>query len=58
MEEAVGKPGRFFLWAALSGQGPTSTPASLLYPRSRQLSPRVRVFVDWLIAEFAAVNRR
>jgi DNA-binding transcriptional LysR family regulator len=26
---------------------PAPTPISLLYPRSRQLSPRVRVFVDW-----------
>ena len=28
---------------------PTATPISVLYPRSRQLSPRVRVFVDWLV---------
>ncbi|TIX72319.1 MAG: LysR family transcriptional regulator, partial [Mesorhizobium sp.] len=28
---------------------PTPTPISVLYPRSRQLSPRVRVFVDWLV---------
>ncbi len=28
---------------------PTPTPISVLYPSSRQLSPRVRVFVDWLI---------
>ncbi|GGF13639.1 LysR family transcriptional regulator [Aliidongia dinghuensis] len=28
-------------------------PVSLLYPHSRQLSPRVRVFIDWLIREFA-----
>ena len=33
---------------------PSPTPVSLLYPRSRQLSPRVRVFIDWLIQEFAA----
>ena len=33
---------------------PTRTPVSLLYPRSRQLSPRVRVFIDWLSREFAA----
>lgn len=32
---------------------PTQTPVSLLYPRNRQLSPRVRVFVDWLVAVFA-----
>jgi DNA-binding transcriptional LysR family regulator len=32
---------------------PTPTPVSLLYPRSRQLSPRVRVFIDWVTHEFA-----
>lgn len=32
---------------------PTRTPVSLLYPRSRQLSPRVRVFIDWLVRIFA-----
>jgi DNA-binding transcriptional LysR family regulator len=32
---------------------PTPTPVSLLYPHSRQLSPRVRVFIDWLAREFA-----
>ncbi|RJF87191.1 LysR family transcriptional regulator [Oleomonas cavernae] len=26
---------------------PPSVPVSLLYPRNRQLSPRVRVFLDW-----------
>ena len=31
---------------------PTSTPVSLLYPRNRQLSPRVRVFVDWVVSVF------
>lgn len=35
---------------------PTSTPVSLLYPRNRQLSPRVRVFLDWVVKEFAAAN--
>jgi DNA-binding transcriptional LysR family regulator len=34
---------------------PSPTPVSLLYPRSRQLSPRVRVFIDWLTQEFAAL---
>ncbi|WEX89608.1 hypothetical protein PZN02_001699 [Sinorhizobium garamanticum] len=29
------------------------TPVSLFYPRSRQLSPRVRVFIDWLVKVFA-----
>lgn len=33
---------------------PTPTPVSLLYPHSRQLSPRVRVFADWVTKEFAA----
>lgn len=33
---------------------PTSSPVCLLYPRNRQLSPRMRVFMDWLIAEFEA----
>ncbi|PST19675.1 LysR family transcriptional regulator [Rhizobium sp. JAB6] len=32
---------------------PTRTPVSMLYPRSRQLSPRVRVFIDWLVKVFA-----
>jgi DNA-binding transcriptional LysR family regulator len=31
----------------------TQTPVSLLYPRNRQLSPRVRVFIDWLTKVFA-----
>ncbi|BCH30621.1 LysR family transcriptional regulator [Mesorhizobium sp. L-8-10] len=31
---------------------PTPTPVSVLYPRNRQLSPRVRVFIDWLVAVF------
>jgi DNA-binding transcriptional LysR family regulator len=28
---------------------PSATPISVLYPKSRQLSPRVRVFIDWLV---------
>lgn len=32
---------------------PSPTPVSLLYPRSRQLSPRVRVFIEWLTRVFA-----
>ncbi|BCH67953.1 LysR family transcriptional regulator (plasmid) [Agrobacterium vitis] len=31
---------------------PTPTPVSLFYPPNRQLSPRVRVFIDWLIGVF------
>ncbi len=33
---------------------PSPTPVSVLYPHSRQLSPRVRVFIDWLSEVFAA----
>jgi DNA-binding transcriptional LysR family regulator len=32
---------------------PSPTPVSLLYPSSRQLSPRVRVFIDWLVRAFS-----
>ncbi len=32
---------------------PTPTPISVLYPSHRQLSPRVRVFVDWLVDTLA-----
>ena len=35
---------------------PLPTPVSVLYPQSRQLSLRVRVFIDWLIQEFAAIS--
>jgi DNA-binding transcriptional LysR family regulator len=31
---------------------PDSMPVHVLYPHSRQLSPRVRVFIDWLAGEF------
>jgi DNA-binding transcriptional LysR family regulator len=31
---------------------PPPVPVSLLYPRNRQLSPRVRVFIDWLVRAF------
>ena len=33
----------------LADCAPTPTPVSVLYPSRRQLSPRVRVFVDWLV---------
>jgi DNA-binding transcriptional LysR family regulator len=36
---------------------PAPTPVSVLYPQSRQLSLRVRVFIDWLIQEFAALSK-
>lgn len=31
-----------------------TAPVSLLYPRNRQLSPRVRVFIDWAAQQFTA----
>lgn len=37
---------------------PSPSPVSLMYPRNRQLSPRVRVFIDWLVAVFAAADPR
>jgi DNA-binding transcriptional LysR family regulator len=42
------------LVAILAAFPPSPTPVSLLYPRSRQLSPRVRVFIDWLVRAFSA----
>jgi DNA-binding transcriptional LysR family regulator len=33
----------------LHAHPPSPTPISVLYPKSRQLSPRVRVFIDWLV---------
>jgi DNA-binding transcriptional LysR family regulator len=36
----------------LSDWPPPSIPVSLLYPRNRQLSPRVRVFIDWVVRSF------
>lgn len=41
------------LVAILERHPPPSVPVSLIYPRSRTLSPRVRVFLDWAAAEFA-----
>lgn len=37
---------------------PVPTPLTLLYPSNRQLAPRVRVFMDWLIEIFAPVTRK
>ncbi|GGC75676.1 LysR family transcriptional regulator [Chelatococcus reniformis] len=31
-------------------------PVSVLYPRNRQLSPRVRLFIDWVVQRFAAAS--
>ncbi len=44
------------LVAVLPDHPPPPVPVSLLYPRNRQLSPRVRVFMDWAAHEFAARN--
>src|SRR5262249_36485935 len=33
---------------------PPSAPVSVLYPRSRQRAPGVRLFIDWLVERFAA----
>ena len=33
---------------------PTDSPVYLLYPEGRQLSPRVRIFIDWASTEIAA----
>ena len=37
----------------LRGYPPSPMPISVLYPESRQLSPRVRVFIDWLVQTIA-----
>jgi len=37
----------------LPGTPPSSTPVYVLYPRNRQLSLRVRVFIDWVAKEYA-----
>jgi DNA-binding transcriptional LysR family regulator len=37
----------------LEGYPVPSAPVSVLYPRNRQLSPRVRLFIDWVVGRFA-----
>jgi DNA-binding transcriptional LysR family regulator len=44
------------LVAILKNLPPPSMPVSLVYPRNRQLSPRVRIFLDWATQEFAKKN--
>lgn len=44
------------LEAVLPGLPPPELPVSVLYPQSRQLSPRVRVFVDWLKSIFGEAS--
>ena len=41
----------------LKSTPPPSAPVSLVYPRNRQLSPRVRVFLDWAANTFAQGQR-
>jgi LysR family transcriptional regulator, regulator for bpeEF and oprC len=41
------------LCEVLSAYRPNPSTVSVLYPHHRQLSPRVRVFVDWLVGVFA-----
>ena len=36
----------------LSATPPPSAPVSILYPRNRQLAPRVRLFIDWATVQF------
>lgn len=36
----------------LEATPPTPTPVSALYPRAKHLSPRLRVFIDWLSERF------
>lgn len=36
---------------------PSPSPVSLLYPKSRQLTPRVRVFIEWVVREFKSSLR-
>ena len=38
----------------LADHPPTSSPVYLLYPEGRQLSPRVRIFIDWAATTIAA----
>ena len=40
----------------LSAHPPTPTPLAAFYPQNRQLSPRVRVFIDWVVGIFAAAD--
>jgi DNA-binding transcriptional LysR family regulator len=36
----------------LTATPPTRTPVSALYPRAKHVSPRLRVFIDWLGKRF------
>ena len=54
---AQGDLDRGTLVAVLEAFPLTKTPVSVLYPRNRQLSPRVRVFIDWIVEAFARRER-
>lgn len=49
---------RGMLVPVLEDTPPSPTPVSLIYPRNRLLSPRVRVFIDWVAKAFAAQGVR
>ncbi|MGE4372507.1 MAG: LysR family transcriptional regulator [Xanthobacter sp.] len=42
------------LTQVLADYPPSPTPVFLLHPRGRQLSPRVRIFMDWVSQQFAS----
>ncbi len=42
----------------LADHPPTDSPVYLLYPEGRQLSPRVRIFIDWASTTIAAAMAR
>jgi DNA-binding transcriptional LysR family regulator len=40
----------------LANYATPSAPVSILYPRSRQLSPRVPLFIDWMVQRFSGTR--
>ena len=44
------------LRVVLPDHPPTPLPVSLLYPRAKHLSPRLRVFIDWAVNTFREVR--
>ncbi|MBN3763671.1 LysR family transcriptional regulator [Burkholderia sp. Ac-20365] len=42
----------------LADTPPPSAPVSVLYSRTRQLSPRVRAFLEWVTGEFASKGKK
>jgi DNA-binding transcriptional LysR family regulator len=37
---------------------PSPTPLSVLYPQNRQMSPRLRAFIDWITGVFVEAELR